>query len=103
MALYSNINYRNDTEDFVMNLPVNSTRSYLRHIFGLKRVKVDAFFLSIRDNILNHRDQREAWKNGTTFTPTHHEAKDLLNKRVVAENDRYSYGRLAHHQHNDFN
>lgn len=66
---------------------------------SLKRVKFDAFFLRFRDNILNNRDQREAWKKGQEYRPRHHEAQDLLNKRVVANNDRYSYGKRAEHSH----
>ncbi|GAP00433.1 hypothetical protein [Fructobacillus ficulneus] len=74
-----------------MNLPVTSTKDYLLHVTGLKRVKFDAFFLGIRDNILNHRDQRVALQKGEVFKPRHHQAHTLRNKRVITSTDRYAY------------
>ncbi|MCO0831543.1 hypothetical protein NFX39_00335 [Fructobacillus sp. W13] len=75
-----------------MNLPMNSTADYMRHNLELKQVKVQAFFLRFRDNILNNRDKRVAMEEGRQYEVQHHQADDLLTKRVIAENDRYAYG-----------
>ncbi|MDD9138795.1 MULTISPECIES: hypothetical protein [Fructobacillus] len=82
-----------------MNLPINSNTDYLRHNLEMKRVKFSAFFLRFRDNILNNRDKRVALEEGRHYEEQHHQASDLLTKRVIAANDRYDYGARASRRH----
>lgn len=82
-----------------MNLPMNSNTDYLRHNLEMKRVKFSALFLRFRDNILNNRDKRVALEAGRQYEAKHHQADDLLTKRVIAANDRYAYGSRATRRH----
>ncbi|MDF7636885.1 hypothetical protein PT274_01220 [Leuconostocaceae bacterium ESL0958] len=74
-----------------MNLPVSSTGDYVRHGLSKKKVKIQAFFLGYRDNILNNRDQRIALAKKQSYQPTHHEKEALLQKRIVVKSERYNY------------